>query len=1709
MAECESIESQRIDNARSLKTLARAIAFSQGEFSLVFVRCNYARLRERMLQQLHAEILPEEITNVLQLKLSPATRNLSSTIDTILEKERPSALIVLGLEYVTAIDELLIAANFARDRFGKQLQCPLIFWTDDRILKKLRRIAPDLTSFAAAPIEFEMTSQELRDLIHQQADALFAGLLDRQAARVDVSSTYGRWLNEQYRRELDAAVSELACRNVKLESELDASLQFVLAQDDFFNNRIDEAIARYRQSLRFWRHSDHLERQGIVLFYLGLSLCHKAEETSREDRQQWEDAWIYLNQCVRVFERAERHDLVAQIIHQVGNVLEQLEAWDTLSEVVAKSLQLHQTYGCQLQLALDYGWSARMHAKESRWERASQLVRSALSIFAEIPLETTIPRSLHPQPHGFYRLLWEQIFRLVLVASQRQLGEFQAARENLEIAREQLKFALEASLGGYHPHRYLCLLKVLRSLYFESGLYREAFSIKQEQRSIEQQYGFRPFIGAGQLLPKQRTINPVLESELDRLTPSFLGSVSEAIAVSNRQYDVNRLIARISRHDYKLTVIHGPSGVGKSSLVNAGLVPALHSTPIGDRIALPVVVRVYRDWVRVLGRNLARSLANCRVSEAGSDLDTREFNQQTTRPHSTIPNWRSASAILEGLRKNEDDNLLTILIFDQFEEFFFVCSDIQARQEFYQFLQACLNTSGVKVILSIREDYLHHLLEVENFIDLSEINSNVLDKRTRYSVGNFSKKEACKVIEELTKQAHFYLEDALVRELVEDLAIELGEVRPIELQIVGFQLQTENITTLAKYHQSGPKQKLVERFLEEAIEDCGKENSLLARRVLYLLTEENGTRPLKTRSELVADLASDRHLDLILEILCASGLVFLIPEFPARRYQLVHDYLVEFIRNREQVSIAEERNELRLENEENQRKIEKLSKDVELISEVANARYKVLKYDLETLIPHQEKSNSLAELSIARKRQELSHVAIEQLHQEKELLAALAEAKEKRQESERQQKRFVSGAIAILVAGVLSLTVSTTVAVDRQREAVISEIIALSKSSEGLFALGREIDSLIDGLKSGTKLKQTNWADSKTREQVVMALKQAVYEIRERNRWPAHRDAVISVSFNPKREIIASASADNKIRLWREDGRLIKTIDAHGDRASSLSFSPDGELMASASWDKTIKLWNSNGSFSGIELKGHEDKVLFVTFSPDGTLIASASADKTVKVWNRDGSLLTTLEGHTAPITSVSFSPDSRAIASASADKTIKLWQRNETGFYETTAFNGQQPHNETIASIKFSPDGQLIASASVDKTIKLWNVNGQLLNTLKGHDDSIFHVTFSPDGQTLVSASRDKTIKLWNRDGRLLETLKGHDDWVFSANFKNDGKTLVSGSRDKTIRLWSLDNPLRRSWKENSSSVNAVAWHPNGQFIASAKADNRIQVRSTDGTSVYSLKGHTGEVWGVSFSPGGRLIASASADRTVKLWQRNGTVLRTLSGHRGVVLGVSFSPRGQLIASASWDKTVKLWRRDGTLLRTLQGHEGPVNWVSFSPDSRLIASASEDKTVKLWRRDGTLLRTLTGHGDGVWGVSFSPDSQLVASASIDNTVKLWNRDGTLLHTLEHGNRVTSVSFSEDNRTIASGSSDNTIKLWNRDGKLLHVLNGHRDGITSLSFSADGQKLASASADGTVILWNLADLSLENLLQRGCKWLGDYLENNPNVEPGDRDLCQS
>ncbi len=1792
MREQDQLEEVAASNERSLLTLTRAITLSQGQFSLILVRCNYEQCKKQMWHRL------QELTSapLRELDLQASIKTLFTTILSATAGEQTFAMSVFGLESVTAIDQVLISTNQVRDEFRRRLTFPLVLWVTDEVLQKLTRFAPDFKSWAATSIKFEVTTAQLLTLWRQTADDIFATLLRSNVGEFQSNSFLNLAPGYRRRQELESALRDLHSHEISLEPAQGATWQFILARDAFSHDQINLALEQYQQSLEFWQQElgtsywetqgsrrrlgaigtrqtasnslsltpfvpptvqrldsgSCLERVGILLHHIGLCYCRQAELQLAESCSKWEQAGELFIASIEVFTAAGRLDWVAQLTIQLGEVLQHLQRWTDLHALALQSLEQPETQNNPVRLAQAYGFLAAVAHAQSDWKRTETLAQTALQILEQSqplapqqrlvsvqpPTSVSVSQAEQsansaanseelggqsaghnpdsPLPH--YR--YQGLYRLLLAKAQRQLGKPSAAVTYLEQAIK-VETWLPNSLQQ-HPQLYLDILEELRSLYLEQHQYLQAFELKQKQRSIEQQYRFCTFLGATPLQPQRqgkRILSPL------------------EIVAAGRQPDVNRLIERLSRNDHKLTVIHGSSGVGKSSLINAGLIPALEARIIGVRKALPVVQSTYRNWSGELQRRLTEALVNSdelkvdeglqiRRLQVDRELQSEELQAETLNEQAfnlqpstfsppnlpfTIP--QTLQTILEQLRLCSERNLLTVLIFDQFEEFFFVCTNLKQRCQFYDFLVQCLNLPFVKVILSMREDYLHYLLECERYSNLNAINNNILDRQLRYHLGDLSPKDAKNIISTLAAVSQFQLEESLIETLVQDLAGGSGAVRLLDLQIVGAQLQAEKITTLEQYQALGtdPKASLVERSLLDVLRNCGQENEDTVWQVLFCLTDDKGTRPLKTQAELelgtgeLGTSSADQRqsglgigkpdtgnnltelltssssqdarrltndwlspipdyqspIDLILKILVGSGLLFRIPEEPQDQYQLVHDYLVEPIRQ----------------------------------------HYK-----------QQAQLNIVAQLE----RRELEILRVQ-----------------------KQRLRAIAAGVAMTVLAVTAGGLGWRSEVQRRLATTLvinAQLSAISASSEALFVSGKKFDALLEGLRAARRLKQEEIAqgvgsnrffpiahsssgrvEPDTQLQVITALSQAVYDASERNRLEGHSDVVWNISFSPDGQLIASASRDKTVKLWRPNGSLVTTLVGHEDSVTSLAFSPDSQLIASGSWDGTVRLWSRDGSPRGT-LPGHFGHVYSVSFSPDGETLASASGDGAIRLWTIDGRLIRTFHSYDGRVQWVSFSPDGQTIAAAGEDKTIRLWTP------QGKLLQTLRGHSAKVNCVVFSPNGQLIASGSDDKTVKLWNSSGQLLKTFPKHQNWVFGVAFSADGERIASASADRTVRLWHRSGTLLKTFTGHSDSVTAVSFsptsrinssKNptdngrlttDEPLLASASLDKSIKIWGERDLSRLILRGHQDDIKDVTFSPDNQLVATASDDRTVKIWNRNGKLLNTLRGHSDRIYGVSFSPDSQLIASASQDGTVKLWSRSGILIETLKGHRDWVLNVSFSPDSQKLASASRDGTIKLWNRRGRLIKTLTGHRARVNAAKFSFDGQLLASASDDNTVKLWTADGTLLKTVWGHSNWVLDVSFSPDSQLLVSASYDNTVKLWSREGELKKTLKgHTDSVTGARFSPNGKILATTSWDNRVQLWRLDDTLIKALEVNKRRITSFSWSNDGKTLAVASDNNTVVLWNL---DLDALLDKSCNWLRDYLENNPKVRPSDRNLCK-
>ena len=430
-----------------------------------------------------------------------------------------------------------------------------------------------------------------------------------------------------------------------------------------------------------------------------------------------------------------------------------------------------------------------------------------------------------------------------------------------------------------------------------------------------------------------------------------------------------------------------------------------------------------------------------------------------------------------------------------------------------------------------------------------------------------------------------------------------------------------------------------------------------------------------------------------------------------------------------------------------------------------------------------------AEVRLRLEEQTRRHQELEQQRLEAEREAAEARAVSEREraeaaaarqleaeafacESQRQSRLMrVLMLLALLSAVVAGVSLLKVLA---EREMRVAEITALIR------------DFMNHGETDLGALLAVDWYKIRPGDPAIQSLLCRAFEQVEALRRPllGHQGAVNAVAFSPNGMTVATGSNDTTVQLWDTlTGQRLSVLKGHKGSVNAVAFSPDGTTIATVSNDKTARRWEAATGQPLNVLKGHQGSVNAVAFSPDGKTIATGSYDNTARLWEAaTGQPLSVLKGHQGAVNAVAFSLDGKTIATGGGDNTARLWEAATCQPLVVLEY-----HEDSVSSVDFSPDGRTLATGSYDKTARRWEAaTGQLLKVFKGHEDLVNAVAFSPDGKTIATGSYDNTVRLWEAaTGLELAVRKGHEAGVLSVAFSPNGTTLASGSNDNTARLW------------------------------------------------------------------------------------------------------------------------------------------------------------------------------------------------------------------------------------------------------------------------------------------------------------------------------------
>ena len=1122
-----------------------------------------------------------------------------------------------------------------------------------------------------------------------------------------------------------------------------------------------------------------------------------------------------------------------------------------------------------------------------------------------------------------------------------------------------------------------------------------------------------------------------------------------------------------------LVAVVGASGSGKSSVVRAGLVPALRrgTDNVWEILTLtpgPTPLHALLAALSPPPEDMSRAARLARIEGDVSLLRERGL---------------TIDAFARDILSEQPGTDRLLLVVDQWEELYAQAKSIDDRQRFLDLILPATTDGSVTVVLTLRGDFYGRALEDRVFAD--RLQNAVVN------LGPMRREELKRAVTEPAAKVDLGFEDGLVDRILEEVGGEPGNLPLLEFLLTELWARRERgLLTHGAYAAIGGVKGAIATRAEAELERLTPEQREALRRVMIrLVTPGEGQADTRARAQIppgdaaanavVRLFADARLLTTGLDEATGHEMVEVSHEALIRQWDTYRGWVDadrEFLRTVERVKDA-----MRAWAEEDADKNSRLlaaGRPLEEARELLSRPHALI----DDVRPFIEASIAHDDARVAEEQRRIQAERQREIEQARKVAAA-----------ERGRRRAaVFGLVAALVLALAagwfgwSAEQAKDRAVAETRKAQEGESHLLANVSRQATARGDAIGGISLALQGLPR--SLDRPDRPLVNETVVALgtaMQAPYYTAKILR--GHEQAVSSVAFSPDGRTIVSTSADHTARLWDvATGREIAILRGHEDVVMSAAFSPDGKTVVTASDDKTARIWEVATGREIATLRGHKDSVVTAAFSPDGRSVVTTSFDRlavlktaenTARVWDAfTGKETATLKGHDGVVFLAAFSPDGKTIVTASFDKTTRLWDAATGG--EIAVLRG---HEEGVFTAAFTPDGKTIVTGSFDKMARLWDAaTAKEVAVLRGHEGFIPFAKFSPDGKFVVTVSFDNTARLWDAaTGKPIATLRGHEQMVSSVTFTSSSRTVVTASLDGTARLWDAASGKEiATLRGHDGGVYAASFSPDRSVIATASVDTTVRLwTASEGKQVFVLRGHEHEVSSAAFSPDGRTVVTASVDGTARLWDTIAKKVLVLRGHEHAVSSAAFSPDGRTVVTASLDRTARLWDiATAKETATLRGHEHAVSSAAFSPDGRSVVTTSHDGTARLWdAATGKETAILRGHQGWVVSAEFSPDGRKIVTTSYDKTARLWDAaTGKEIAALGgHQDRLAEARFSPDGRIIATASYDKTARLWDAaTGQEIVTLRGHQDRLVDTRFSPDGRTVVTTSYDRTARLWN-------------------------------------
>jgi WD40 repeat protein len=1129
-----------------------------------------------------------------------------------------------------------------------------------------------------------------------------------------------------------------------------------------------------------------------------------------------------------------------------------------------------------------------------------------------------------------------------------------------------------------------------------------------------------------------------------------------------REVEVEAVWKKLQRAN--LLAIIGPSGAGKTSFLQAGLLPAAAA-----------------EWRYVLvrpGSSPFVALAQALVTELAGDPEAVRELVEMERPEralAAVGRWRGRHAQV-------------LLVVDQFEELFTLCRP-EAQAAFADVLGRLAVEADVHVLLAMRDDFFFRCHEHPRLAPIAA-DLTMLGPPTGSGLRRA-------LIQPALLCGYRFEDESLADEMLAAIEGERGALPMLAFTAARLWEQRDRergTLTREAYERIGGVSGALAQHAEATLERIGSERLPLVREMFRNLVTAQGTRAVVEVGELWSVFEDRKGAEGVLRALVDARLLTSFESdtgregVPEHRIEIVHESLLthwpRLVRWQTQdADSAQLRDQLR----QQARLWEERGRPEDLLW--AGSSYR--------------------EFAVWRERYPGGLTAAEE---------AFARAMVSRAERQRRRRRLAVGAaFALLSAIILVIGLFARSEQVARRKAEASKLLALGRSeldkdpSEALAYAIASLD-LADNPISRQFAIEALWrGPAALFAKLPIACCPVSLDFSSNGKWLAvggtfgvlvySRDGTSPVvlskavaasvamqrpQFAPDGDRVVFTSNDDPktIRVWSlSQGREIRTFPMEGVtmplvRGGQLFLITDlagpGGGIGTVTYPALAQEHTGKWTRTLVRTWGFDEFAprLIARWNPDG--IADLDIDRSgrwVAYPKGRGVYLCPLDGlssgrerlvgeHAREAGRVRFDPAGERLASSDASGEIRIWSLDGGTREPLRVLAGKDP----LCGLWFSPTGGTLAAAyaSPDKDVRLWDLDGPRDAdpvVLHRRESSLFPaVAFDPSGQW-IAVTYHRGVGFWPLVNRGPFVLRGSGAFGCRyVEFTRDNKFLVAALYQSGIRIWSLTGGPTRDFWERRSGVECVAVDPLGRFVvAGTRDDGAYMISLADGSSRKLHGIPTGDgVFQAAVSLDGRLAAGETGDSLAEtvVWDLDAGTFRVLNGSRGV-LYPSFTGDGRLLVSSEASGEIRQWNlKDGTsaVLATVPG--GGAGGAAVTTDGRLLYTTgtltytgnNATTTTEVLRFDleHHSSRTVTTHGNRVWCVALDSTGTLLATDDADGVTRVGSATGEEPHFLLAPAALApaQLDISPDGRWVATPDNVSpTVYLWRRPtGKPLQVL---------------------------------------------------------------------